>query len=851
MNTIYNKVGLLVLAIIYPFLASADRWERIDNDWSFALGNHTEAVATDFDASSWRKLNLPHDWSVEPEAAAIAGQNIGPFTRNSIEGSATGFTIGGEGWYRKTFRLDDRKEGERISLQFDGAYNETTVYVNGQKAYYNPYGYMTFRFDITPLLNPAGQDNVVTVRVLNQGKNTRWYAGSGIYRHVWLMRTPAVHIDDWHTLILAQADGSVCIRSRVFNETDNEVSVPFTAEVAEAKASREVNIRPHDSKEVNLKLKASSPRLWSPGSPNLYTATVSSGDDVLHKRIGFRTISMDANSGLFLNGEPILLKGGCVHHDCGLLGAASYDDAEYRKIRLLKENGYNAVRCSHNLPAQAFLDACDSLGMLVIDEVFDHWIVAKNPDDYHRFFQEFSDRDARRMVERDGCHPSIIMWSIGNEVPGRIEPEGVAAAARLRADVLAVDSSRAVTAAICDWDNFRHSWNDHSEKAFLSLDAGGYNYLYDKYESDHQAHPDRIMYGSESYPKHRSQNWDLVEKHPYVIGDFVWTAIDYLGEAGIGSAEYRTNGNQPQFQGWPWFNGWCGDIDLIGEKKPQAYYRDVVWRNAPITMAVEKPAPAGTHQSISAWGWQLEHNSWTFNDCTSNDKMTVNVYARSKQVRLYLNGRLLGTQNTSATYWAGFSVPYEPGVLRAVEFDGTNEGASFTLKTSGQPTGIRLRADRDYFSNDEQALIFITAEAVDAEGNVVRDVNERITFELTGNASLIATGNASPTDMESFRAPTVSLYEGRAMAIVRGNGTRQSVTLKATSENYGATTLVLNNQEGNAIERVSNSSGQSCPVSLHDGIYALNGVKYTNGTHLPKGMYIISQNNKTRKRLIK
>lgn len=832
-------------------MVSADRWERMDNSWSFALGNHSEAVAADFDASSWRTLDLPHDWSVEPEAAALAGENIGPFTHNSIEGSATGFTVGGEGWYRKTFRLDDRREGERISLQFDGAYNETTVYVNGQRAYYNPYGYMTFRFDITSLLNPAGEDNVVTVRVQNEGRNTRWYAGSGIYRHVWLMRTPAVHLDDWHTLILAEADGSVYIRTRVFNETGKEVTVPLTAEVAGAQASREVSIRPHASEEVVLRMTAPSPRLWSPDTPNLYTAVLSAGDDVMNKRIGFRTITMDAERGMLLNGEPVLLKGGCVHHDCGLLGAASYDDAEYRKIRLLKENGFNAVRCSHNLPAQAFLDACDSLGMLVIDEVFDHWLVAKTPNDYHRFFNEFSDRDVRRMVERDGCHPSIIMWSIGNEVPGRIEPEGVAAAARLRADVLAVDSSRAVTAAICSWDDFRHTWNDHSEKAFLSLDAGGYNYLYDQYENDHRTHPDRVMYGSESYAKQRSQNWDLVEKHPYVIGDFVWTAIDYLGEAGIGSAEYRTGGNQPQFQGWPWFNGWCGDIDLTGEKKPQAYYRDVIWRDAPITMAVEKPAPKGTYQSISAWGWQLEYNSWTFNDCTSDDIMTVNVYARSKQVRLYLNGRLLDTKNINSTYWAGFSVPYEPGELRVVEFDGRNEGASFTLKTAGAPAGIRLRADRNEFSADEQSLIYITAELVDAEGNIVRDAKEQITFELTGDASIIATGNASPNDMESFRASTVSLYEGRAMAVIRGNGTERNVTVKATGNNYGEATLELNDRKGSGIETVACPSDNGVTAAPQDGIYTLSGVKCADNARLPKGIYVVSRNNQVKKHLVK
>ncbi len=387
------------------------------------------------------------------------------------------------------------------------------------------------------------------------------------------------------------------------------------------------------------------------------------------------------------------------------------------------------------------------------------------------------------------------MWSIGNEVPGRIEPKGIEAAERLRRTILNLDSSRPITAAICDWDYYAHNWEDYEPHAFQSLEAGGYNYLYDKYKKDHTSHPDRIIYGSESYANERSQNWDLVEECPYVIGDFVWTAIDYLGEAGIGSAEYRQSGNQPQFMGYPWFNGWCGDIDLLGEKKPQAYYRDVVWRNEPITMAVEKPVSTGTYQSISKWGWRQEYNSWTFNDCTPNDIMTVNVYSRSPLVRLYLNDQLIDTKATDSMYRTAFSVPYQPGILRSVEYDGTNEGNSFLLETSGFPEAIRLKSDKLHFSDDDQSLIYVTVELVDSQGRIVRDITDKIVFELNGKAQIIASGNGSPMDMESFRSESPSLYEGRAMVVLKGNRKSGKSVLKVKSENYGACSLVINDSE--------------------------------------------------------
>ena len=800
-------VGLLSLMTVLT--ASADnRKTCIDENWKFHYGAASEATSPNYDDSAWRTLTLPHDWSVETEAAeAAGGEHIGPFSRSSVGGNSTGQTVGGEGWYRKKFTLDKEDKSKRIMLYFEGAYNHSTVWLNGHKIYFNHYGYQSFRFDATEYCNAPGKENTLTVQVTNNGVNTRWYAGSGIYRHVWLIKVPQIHLDKWrnfvHTSDVSDAKATVNIETLIKNELKkkslSEVSVHLYDKKGNLVASdkQNINLAKISSEQVKFQLQLKNPQLWSPESPYLYKAVVCIKDnknhitDQIETRFGVRTLEFSAEKGFLLNGKNILIHGGCVHHDNGLLGAAAWDAAENRKITLLKNEGFNALRTAHNIPSEHFLDACDSIGMMVLDESFDQWLRAKNPDDYHQYFAEYSDQDLQTMILRDRNHPSIIMWSIGNEIPGRITTEGQAAAARMRNTILALDSTRAITAAIPSWDDFKHSWDDDDNLAFKSLDVGGYNYLYDKYERDHKTHPERVMVGLETYPKRAAENWVLAEKYPYVIGDFVWTAMDYLGESGIGSASFRTKGNQPFSPGWPWFNGWCGDIDLIGNKKPQSYYRDVVWHRKPITMAVEEVAPAGTHQAISLWGWQLEHQSWTWN-YPQGTNVTVNVYSRSPQVRLYLNDKLMGTKNTSSTFWAGFTIPYEAGVLKVVEYNGKEEGASFILKTTGKPTAIRLVADRTNLASDGNDLAYVTAELIDEDGQVVYDSQRTVNFSVEGEGKILACGNACPNDMESFRNNSPKLYNGCAQAIVQTTKNAGKLTVKVTSDNMQTQTITLN-----------------------------------------------------------
>lgn len=788
-----TKFFACVAMLMVALSVQGQRQTCIDTDWQFFYGDGSKVLTDPGVAKSWRTLTLPHDWSVETEAAAKAGgEVVGPFSKNSVGGYQTGFTVGGEGWYLKTLNVSAQDLAGQVMLYFEGVYNHAWVYVNGELCHHNIYGYSSFRTNVTGKLHVG--ENQVAVKVQNLGNNTRWYAGSGIYRHVWLLRIGSMHVGEWDTYVCATENSRINVSTRIFNESKakqkGSMEVSILDKNGNQVASKSLDfgsMKPGTSQDISLGLTVDHPHTWSLESPYLYRTVISLKDkkgrvtDVLTKRFGFRTLSFSASEGFLLNGKNTLLRGGCVHHDNGLLGAAAFDKAELRKLSILKAQGFNAVRCSHNLPSENFLDVCDSLGLMVVDECFDQWLLAKNADDYHNYFADHSDEDVALMVRRDRNHPSVIMWSIGNEIPGRIEPAGQEAAARLRAGVLKYDSTRPVTAAICGWDQ-GDAWNSaggkwelQSGNAFKSLDVGGYNYLFQLYEQDHADNPTRVICGLESFPKLASENWTMVERHPYVIGDFVWTAIDYLGEAGIGAA--YTDRKPPMFQPWPWFNGYCGDIDLIGQKKPQSYYRDVVWRLSPVTMAVQ---PTASQNNM--WGWQLEEQSWTWPG-HEGQEVTVNVYSRADKVRLELNGEKVAEKVPGNTFWAGFSVPYQPGVLRAVNLDAEgNElpGQEFVLATTGKPVGLRCVYENPVISAATNDLAFVIIELVDSMGRVVTsDFTTQISIRNAGAGELIACGTASPDDMRSFRSSKPTLFRGRALAIVRSNGVAGKVKIEA------------------------------------------------------------------------
>ena len=778
------------------------RFKSFDYGWKFHYGELSEAADNNLDDSQWKILDLPHDWSVEL-----------PFSKETGL-IATGQTVGGTGWYRKKFTLPTDRENKIIQLYFEGVYMEPEIWLNGRKVDYHPYGYTSFFCDITSHCNPVGEENTLAVKVSNLGKNSRWYAGSGIYRHVWMVTTDRLHFDNWGVYIttpsVMEDKAIVHVSADIINDT--ELPQAFDAfiqikdpagKIAEEKVIHSIKLKAGEQSTLNEEIEIVKPFLWSVDSPVLYTAVVSiKSDNQLQDEIttpfGIRTISFDSEKGFLLNGKSLKLKGGCVHHDNGLLGAASIDRAEEKKVELLKTNGFNAVRCAHNPPAEKFLEACDRLGLLVIDEAFDQWQKMKNPDDYHRFFDEWHEKDMTSMVKRDRNHPSIIMWSIGNEIQERSDSSGIAIAKELKSIIHKYDTTRPVTAAINEfWDNPNLRWKD-SEQAFSTLDVCGYNYMWKEYENDLKKFPGRFIYGTESYPFERAINWDLVEKHPTIIGDFVWTAIDYLGESGIGHALEVQNGDEAPSPwstfGWPWFNAWCGDIDICENKKPQSLLSDVLWNESKITMTVHKPVPDGYFESVSYWGWPQEYPEWNWKG-HENKPLEVKVFTRYPSVRLYLNGKLLDEKTVSTEnktkYTALFRINYQPGELKAIGMESGEEKEKAVLRTTGIPVKIMLTPDRTQIKNSRNDLSYIRIELVDEEGLIVPDTDCQVRLSVSGQGEIAASGNASPIDMESFRSLSPTTFHGRALAIVRPAGQPGMIILKAVAEGFPETSVEI------------------------------------------------------------
>ncbi len=762
-----------------------------DDDWKFFRGDIKNGEKLSMKDETWNTIDLPHDWSI----LDLPGENnegqIGPFSINSEGKKATGYVVGGTGWYRKHFTLNKEDEGKIIKILFDGVYMNADFWINGKRLGNHPYGYTAFSYDLTNYLNPAGKENVLAVQVKNNGRNSRWYSGSGIYRHVWLIKKQTVHIPINGVFIttenVSDNTAKVKIESVLENRSavNSEVKLSIKIVGPDGKVSESletpIKIIEGGKSEFDQTITVTQPELWSIENPNLYVANIeviANGKvtDVVSVSFGIRTIHFDAKTGFLLNGKAVLLKGGCLHNDNGFLGSATIDRAEERKVELMKAYGYNAIRTSHNPPSKQFLDACDRHGVLVIDEAFDMWEKEKNPEDYHLYFKDWWQKDLESIILRDRNHPSIIFWSIGNEIPERADSLGFEIRKRLVAEVKRLDQTRPVTEGICEfWDRPGVKW-DILAPSFSDLDVGGYNYRRDKYESDHALFPERIMMGTESFSKESYDYWQQVKKNSWVIGDFVWTAMDYLGEAKVGYSQLvdtastkRVGGGFPRTTSLPtWFNSFCGDIDLCGFKKTPMLYRDVVWNNSNLEMVVHSPIPADKREMVSDWGWPDEMPSWNW-DGNEGKLMYVRVYSSYPTIRLELNGRIIAEQaiGDESKYIASFKVPYEPGILRAVALKNGIEVASKELKTTGAPAKIKLTADRWTIKADRNDLSYVKVEITDAQGNKIPDASIPVTFTVSGVGEIAGSGNACPYDMESFNNPVCKTYHGQALVILR------------------------------------------------------------------------------------
>lgn len=758
-----------------------------NSNWRFNLQDNSEAKNVNFNDKAWANVTLPHDWSIDSD-----------FKKDAAMGNESAYLPAGTGWYRKTFNMPKEWEGKIVKLMFDGVYYDSKVFVNGDSVGAHFYGYTPFVIDITKQLKVG--NNVVAVRVDNsRQKNSRWYSGSGIYRKVQLIVCNPVHIEPWGIAVttpkVEQSEAVVVVQTELKNEGYTPKNVKLRVSVPSVNASvtsPDIEVVPNSIfQKVSMQLTISNPKLWSCDSPTLYEAKVEVIEDgkVIDEKtekFGFRTIEYDAQNGFRLNGVPTLLNGGCAHHDNGIIGAASYRNAEYRKARLLKEAGFNLVRTSHNPPSEDFLSACDEIGLMVIDEAFDGWAVQKNAYDYHLRFNAESSDDVAVMVRRDRNHPSIISWSIGNEIIERKQISTITTAQRLKNSIHKHDTTRPVTEGLCAWDP---EWEIYDPHAAV-LDITGFNYMMFKAKSDHERVPERVMWQTESYPRDAFSNWEMVNDNPYIIGDVVWTGIDYLGESGIGRFFYEgeTEGEPWMNMQFPWHGTYCGNVDLIGWNKPIAHYRNMLFNpdNEKLYMAVREPD--GYFGKIKETQWSV----WPTWECWNwkgheGKNIDVEVCSRYPKVRLYLNGKLMGERSTTRAeqFKAIFGIPYEPGTLKAVGVDSQgNEVESRQIVTSGDAVSVRLTYDGSPLIAGEEDVCFVTVELIDKNGVRVQDAEQELRFEVKGNAKLIATGSGDLKDTNAYTKATRKTYKGMAMAALRSNGKPGNATLIVTGNNF-------------------------------------------------------------------
>ncbi|WP_255510520.1 sugar-binding domain-containing protein [Flavobacterium sp. GSA192] len=785
--------------------ADFERKQNFDADWKFALGDSPENSSENLDDKNWRKLDLPHDWSIEGKSEK----------NNPSEGDG-GFFPAGTGWYRKTFAVPAQWKNQKVAIYFEGVYMNAEVFINGKSVGMQPYGYTSFEYDLTPYLK-FGQQNTIAVKVDNsKQKNSRWYSGSGIYRHVWLKVRNPIYIKTWGVSIttpkVTNEKATVQIKTKVKNETETLqiMAVSTTLSIKKVNGYNTVSMNTDNTVGVDLKageekeiiqnIEVEKPILWSPETPDLYRAEVKimkghikisdEPIDVVKKDFGIRTIEFTPENGFVLNGKKIELNGGCVHHDNGALGAAAYDRAEVRKVELLKTAGFNALRTSHNPPSEAFLDACDRLGMLVIDEAFDGWKEKKTTYDYASIFDKWWKHDVESMVLRDRNHPSIIMWSIGNEIIERKEPAAVETAKMLVNAVRNIDVTRPVTSAMTTWDK---SW-EIFDPLMAVHDVAGYNYQLHHAESDHARVPSRIIVQTESYPKDAFSNWNLVQKHNYIIGDFVWTAMDYLGESGIGRYVYPGEPAGEHWEGnlYPWHGAYCGDVDLTGWRKPISHYRSMLYNsNEKLYMAVREPNPESGAIKLTSWAVWPTWESWTWPG-QEEKSLEVEVYSKYPKVRLYLNDKLIGEKETGLgqEFKATFVIPYASGELKAIGIENNKEVESVLLQTAQQPTKIKLTADRKEIAADGQDLAYVTVEITDDKGVLNPNAANQLTFYVSGPGVIVGVDNANLKDTDLYVANTRKAWHGRAMVIIKSTKKSGAINLEVTSP--GLETAIIN-----------------------------------------------------------
>jgi len=803
--------------------------------------------------SEWTAVDLPHDAMLDaPRSPAATAANA--------------YFAGGVWQYRKSFELGEITAGSVVALAFEGVYRDAVIYVNDTVVGRRPSGYAEILVEISDFLDRGGA-NAVKVEC-RAHDDSRWYSGAGIYRNVWLLTAGSVHVEEQSLSITTPTIdddvATVVVQAQVANRTGSprglvaRVTLTGPDGSVAASADQPLSLPGLSTTPLYRRLYINGPERWTLDDPALYKCEVSLLDDgseldTTSSSFGIRSVAVDPYRGFQLNGTAVNLRGACIHHDNGLLGAATFDRAEERRVELLKAAGFNAIRSAHNPTSRALLDACDRHGVLVMDETFDMWTHPKSEDDYSLRFTDWWERDCESMVLKDRNHPSVVLYSIGNEIPEIGSGAGLQWNRVLAAKIRSLDPTRLITAGIsgllvggdelmakligqvappsadetaevampdeADGPKAEESRGVNSlmtdlgsimaqlmlepvlepklAEPMATHDVAGFNYMEIRFELDHANHPERVMVSTESHPSEIDRIWQTVSSMPSVIGDFTWTGWDYLGEVGIGRIEFTGVDETRQAAGYqgafPWLAAFCGDLDITGRRRPQSYYREIVYglRTDPY-LAVRRPENidrAVSHKT--PWSWSDVIESWTWPNFEGS-RTLVEVYADADEVELSLNGRSVGTKPCGAQqrYRTEFEVTIEPGVLTAVARRGDIEIGRTSLRSASPEVKLQLEADQRTIGASHGELAYVGVALVDDDGVVHIDLAKEIAVTLEGPGVLQGFGSASPMTLECFSSSSATTYEGRALAIIRPTGSGR-LTVIAASPGLGTEALAI------------------------------------------------------------
>ncbi len=806
---IISLLAVLICNVTYAKNPPARYHLLMDRNWKFFLGDDKAASDINFNDNSWRLLDLPHDWSIE-----------GEFKKDEPTGGGGGYLPTGMGWYRKQFVLPPSVKGKQISIQFDGVYMNSEVWINGHSLGKRPNGYISFVYDLTPYLTKG--KNTLAVKVDNSKQpNSRWYSGSGIYRHVWLNITNQLHIAQWGTYIttpdISAASATVSVKTKIENTGQDVKNATLISTVIDenghevASGKTPFSLAANASDEPVQQITIVSPALWSVDGPHLYRlhSIIQSGKKVIDEfesTFGIRKLEYSALNGFMLNGKRVKMNGVCIHHDGGCVGAAVPIKIWEERLKLLKEMGCNAIRTSHNPVAAEFLDLCDKMGFLVMDEAFDVWESKKVLNDYHLYFDEWEQRDVVDQIHRDRNHPSIVIWSAGNEIPDQTSDKGVELLKGLLATYHREDPTRPVTTANDDIA----ADNGSTKLEFMEAeDIVGYNYvdrwherreLY--YALDRHDHANWKMIGTESSPVRNApvyslgtdlnrvqanylsgmiqaeQLWKFVAVHDYVIGDFMWTGIDYLGEAR-----------------WPGKGSSSGQIDMTNRPKDGYYFYQSQWTNKPVL------------HLFPHWNWPGREGQI----------IPVLAYTNCDTVELFVSGKSYGIKMqefprqgnsgawnkyarpyvgiTTADLHLSWDVTYQPGILKAVGRKNGKQVIVDEIYTSGKPAALRLTTDGSSVGADGRDVALVKVEVVDDRGNIVPDADNLINFKAEGNGKIIGVDNGNQRDDTSFKLNSRKAFNGGAYAVIQASRKPGDIILTVQTDRLKPASVKITSQK--------------------------------------------------------